>query len=126
MDIFEMRRRVTEGDLGVLVDRFYERVRDDRLLGPVFASRIGQDDWPAHLAKMRSFWSTILLGTGGYSGDPMGVHRSLPGIARVHFKTWLALFQIVVRELFEQDVADAILRRAHRMGDSLSASMQLA
>lgn len=125
MDVFEMRRRVTEDDVATLVTQFYERVRDDGQLGPVFDAQIEATAWPSHLARMRDFWSTILLGTGRYHGNPMAKHQSVPGIERTHFTNWLALFEVVAREIFADDVADAILQRAHRMGDRLTASLSL-
>ena len=35
---------VTEEDIAVLVPLFYQRVRDDAVLGPIFNGAIG--DWP--------------------------------------------------------------------------------
>jgi hypothetical protein len=40
-----------------MIDRFYGAIRDDRLLGPVFAAAIGEE-WTPHLAKMKAFWSS--------------------------------------------------------------------
>ncbi len=120
MDVFEMRRRVTEDDLANLVERFYERVRADSDLGPMFETQIDAEAWPAHLARTRDFWSTVLLGTGLYRGNPMEVHRSIPGLQPAHFAQWLDLFGVVLHEQFSQDVAEAILQRARRMAESLS------
>ena len=52
-------------DVKNLVDTFYSKVREDALLGPIFDERI-QNRWPAHLAKMYTFWQTILLGEHTY------------------------------------------------------------
>jgi hemoglobin len=123
MDVFEMRRRVTEDDVAQLVGWFYDRVRDDAQLGPVFGSRIEAQGWPRHLARMRDFWSTVLLGAGRYRGNPMAAHQSIPGIERVHFTRWLNVFEAVVRDVLSQEVAEAILHRAHRMGERLTASL---
>ena len=40
-----------------LVHRFYDRVRADSALGPVFAERIS--DWGPHLDRMVAFWSSV-------------------------------------------------------------------
>ena len=125
MDVFEMRRRVTEADVSVLVERFYDRVRENPSLAPVFDARIEPRAWPGHLTKMKDFWSTVLLGTGRYRGNPMTAHQSVPGVTREHFGGWLALFEDVVGELFAEDVARAILQRARRMGERLMASLSL-
>ena len=38
---------VSEPDIRALIDRFYETVRVDDLLGPIFARHVG--DWSRHL-----------------------------------------------------------------------------
>lgn len=50
-----------------LVDVFYEKVRQDQVLAPIF-NEIIQDQWPKHLAKMYRFWQTILLKDLTYKG----------------------------------------------------------
>ena len=47
----------TEEEIRTLVHDFYDDVRQDALLGPIFNSRI--HDWDAHLAKLVDFWSSI-------------------------------------------------------------------
>jgi len=119
MNVFEMRQRVTPDDLSRLVERFYGRVRVDPLLAAVFDGRIPHDAWPAHLARMKDFWCTVLLGRGGYRGNPMLVHADVPDVTREHFTRWLSTFGEVLRELFEPPIADAIHGRARRMGANL-------
>ena len=51
------------------VDRFYARIREDELLGPIFAERIA--DWDVHLGKMKRFWRSILHNSGEFKGNPM-------------------------------------------------------
>ena len=63
-------QRPTEVEIRRKVHTFYARVRDDDLLGPVFEERIGTD-WDAHLDRMVDFWSTVLLASGRYRGDPI-------------------------------------------------------
>ena len=57
-----------------LVETFYGRVRRDALLAPVFA-RV--EDWDGHLAKLRAFWSSVVLMSGRYHGQPMQAHFPL-------------------------------------------------
>lgn len=59
----------TLDDIKQLVNRFYDQVRADTLLGPVFETRI-ENRWPKHLEKMYSFWQTVLLGEHTYEGRP--------------------------------------------------------
>ena len=46
----------TPAFISKLVDRFYERIRADDILAPVFASRIAEDAWPDHLMKMKTLF----------------------------------------------------------------------
>ncbi len=99
-----------------LVDAFYVKVRDDDLLGPVFEERIA--DWPAHLERMRAFWSSVALLTGRYHGSPMEKHQPLPVDAR-HFDRWLALFEQTASEICAAAAAEHFVERARRIAESL-------
>lgn len=55
-----------------LVRSFYARVRDDEVLGPIFAAKI--QEWEPHLRKMFAFWSSVALMTGRHHGQPMARH----------------------------------------------------
>jgi hemoglobin len=83
---------ITENNIGQLVDTFYARIRTDPVLGPVFENKIAPDAWPKHLATMKRFWSSVMLTSGAYSGNPVGVHRGVPGLERPMFAHWLTLF----------------------------------
>src|SRR3546814_1115715 len=89
------RTGIDEAMIEDLVHRFYARVREDALLGPVFEERVA--DWGSHLQRMCSFWSSVALMTGRYHGRPMEKHLPLPVDAE-HFDRWLALFEEVARE----------------------------
>jgi hemoglobin len=79
-----------EDDVQTLVLGFYDRVQLDSLLGPIFNEQV-QVEWVAHLPLMVDFWSSILLGTGGYKGRPFPKHAVL-GLEKEHFSRWLNLF----------------------------------
>jgi hemoglobin len=96
-----------------VVDEFYRRARLDDRIGPVFESRIG--DWDFHLARMADFWSSALLRSGRYSGHPVEIHRTIPGLNRDHFDRWVELFEATVRDLCPPSQAEAFLSRAQRM-----------
>lgn len=99
-----------------LVRGFYERVRADELLGPVFESRIA--DWEPHLRRMFAFWSSVALRSGVYHGDPMSKHTVLPVDAR-HFDRWLALFTEAAQGLCPPAAAALFIDRARRIARSL-------
>lgn len=96
-----------------LVDAFYEKVREDELLGPVF-NRVIDDRWPEHLEKMYRFWQTVLLDEHTYHGSPFPPHAHLP-IEKKHFEHWLHLFYSTVNEHFTGEKATEALWRAEKM-----------
>lgn len=100
-------------DIKLLVDTFYDKVRADKLIGPIFDERI-QDRWPQHLAKMYTFWQTVLLGEHTYFGSPFPPHAQLP-VEQIHFERWLALFAETLNELFSGEVAKEAIWRANKM-----------
>jgi hemoglobin len=108
---------VTDESIRRLVDEFYARVRDDAALGPIFANAI--DDWGPHLATMRDFWSSVMLTSGRYKGNPVMKHRQVEGISYELFERWLALFDETARDLFEPALAAVFNAKAARIAESL-------
>lgn len=100
-------------DIKLLVDAFYNKIKNDSLLGPIFNHRI-KGNWPAHLDKMYRFWQTVLLGEHTYFGSPFLPHADLP-VAHQHFKQWMALFTATVDELFVGEKAEEAVWRAGKM-----------
>lgn len=108
-------------DIERLVDTFYERIRADDLLGPIF-DRVAQVDWSTHLPKMYAFWETVLFGAASFKGNPLAVHRQLarrtPMTDR-EFGRWLSLFHETVDNLFEGPVAEEAKTRAVRVARTM-------
>src|SRR5690606_7941927 len=90
----------TEDEIETLVYSFYDRVRADAELGPIFNAHI--ENWDTHLKKMVSFWSSMIRGTGTYSGTPMPKHIALPDLSAELFQQWLALFRETTQALSNQ------------------------
>jgi hemoglobin len=114
---------VTEDGIAELVDTFYARIRTDPVLGPVFEGKIAPDAWPKHLATMKRFWSSVMLTSGAYSGNPVGVHRGVPGLERPMFARWLALFGQTAEDLFEPEPAAEFEAKATRIAGSLELAV---
>ena len=110
-------------EIRTLVNAFYSRVRADERLGPVFDAHI--DDWPPHLDIMVKFWSSILLGTGTYSGTPMPKHVALPGLDASLFHRWLELFHETTAELPNREMAQQANVLAKRIARSLWFGYQM-
>lgn len=107
---------IDEAMIERLVHSFYARIRDDALLGPVFATHI--TDWEPHLQRMCAFWSSVALMTGRFHGSPMEKHLPLPIDAR-HFDHWLELFEHTARDVCPPAAADHFMERALRIAESL-------
>ena len=114
---------VTEAGIAELVDTFYARIRTDPVLGPVFEGKIAPDAWPKHLATMKRFWSSVMLTSGAYSGNPVGVHRGVPGLERPMFAHWLALFGQTANDLFDAEPAAEFGAKAGRIAGSLELAV---
>ena len=112
----EAETGIDEPMIARLVDAFYDRVRADPLLGPVFIDRVS--DWGPHLQQMRLFWSSVALNSGAYHGRPMPKHLPLPVDAR-HFDRWLELFEITASEVCPPAAATHFIERACRIAESL-------
>ncbi len=114
---------ITEATIARLVDAFYAKVRADAALGPVFEAAIAPDEWPDHLATMRRFWSSVMLTSGRYSGNPVAVHRAVGGLERGMFTRWLALFEQAAGELFAEEPAALFAAKARRIAESLQLAI---
>ncbi len=102
-----MKEIMQREDIILLVNNFYEKVKQDDLLSPLFA----HVNWPAHLPIMYNFWSSMLLGEQSYQGNPFQKHVAL-SISALHFDRWLELFYQTVDENFIGDKASEVKDRS--------------
>ncbi|OCC23119.1 hypothetical protein MB02_13190 [Croceicoccus estronivorus] len=106
------------------VDSFYDKIRQDDLLGPIFAARVS--DWDEHLGRMKRFWRSILFSSAEYSGSPMPRHVAISGLEAGHFAHWLTLFYATLREQGGNEEAVAFVGgRARMIADSLLTGITL-
>lgn len=109
-----MQPRISEEQIRALVFAFYDAVRADDRLGPVFETHLA-GRWPSHLEKMCDFWSSVLLATGRFVGDPVATHARLPGIRPDHFDRWIELFGDTAARTLPAHMAADVTGRAIRM-----------
>jgi hemoglobin len=115
---------IDEPSIGALVDRFYARIQDDEMLGPIFARHVA--DWAQHLPRMKDFWASIMIEPGRYNGRPMQKHIALGILTAAHFDRWLALWDdTVVQNVVDPAAAERFRTSAHRIADSLLAGVLL-
>ncbi len=107
-----------------LVEDFYGKIREDDLLGPIFADRIA--DWPPHLARMKAFWRSVLHNSGEFSGNPMLKHLAIPGLELRHFARWLELFYQTLRDAEgDSNATQLVGGRARMIADSLLTAIAM-
>jgi hemoglobin len=110
-----------ETNIRTLVEAFYHRVDDDPLLGPIFTREL-TGRWDEHLAKMTTFWSSLVLGSKQYRGNVQEAHRPLGDIEPQHFARWLSLFLNTVEARYEPAAAVLFMEPALRIAQSLQLS----
>lgn len=117
----EQRKDIdTENDVELLVNNFYAKVRNDKLLYPIFAGVI-KDNWDSHLKLMVDFWSTLLLYTRKYVGAPLPKHLPLQ-LSNEHFDRWIQLFSETIDELFVGVIAENAKKRAFSIAKIMKAA----
>lgn len=99
--------RITEDSIKQLVDNFYIKVRQDTELGSIFNETIGYSDeeWQPHLDKLYAFWSSVMLASRRYHGNPMKKHIALLPFDLSLFDRWLELFEETAYELYTKEIA---------------------
>ena len=114
---------VTADFIPVLVETFYGRVQAHPELGPVFEARLA-GRWPAHLEKMKRFWSAVAFKDGGYGGKPVMAHQGVSGLTPPLFQTWLGLFAATLDDIAPSPEAkDWFMATAERIAKSLVLSL---
>lgn len=114
--------QIDEPALERLIPRFYDRVRADSEIGPLFNDAV--HDWPAHLEKLVAFWSSVMLTTGRYKGSPMAAHLEHKArITPAMFDRWLAIWAATTDELMPPAAAAALQARAARIAESLQLAL---
>lgn len=112
----------TREDIDRLIRVFYNKVRVDALLAPIFNTIISREElWEHHFIKLVDFWEAGLFQNIIYDGRPISLHLFVDHntgrkIKQVHFDRWLELWNETIDELFEGQIADSAKRKAHKMG----------
>ena len=97
--------------------------RSRELLAPVF-NEVAGVNWDLHLPNMYRFWSSILLRTQSYHGQPWPKHAALP-VGVEHFTRWLELFKGTVDEHFAGPKAVEAKNAAASIADTFQNRLQL-
>jgi hemoglobin len=111
---------ITDVRIRVLVERFYAKARRDPMIGPVFEQAV--EDWDAHFATLTDFWSSVMLTTGRYKGNPMAVHMKQP-IEPPFFDRWIEMWRQTAAEVFAPAAAAEFAAKAERIAESLKLAL---
>ena len=111
-------------EIAFLVRSFYQKIRADERLGPLFNEMI--HDWEPHLEKLTDFWEgNLLFGIKTkFKGDPAKAHQradeySGHSISMEHFGHWINLWIATIDEHFEGDSAQRAKMLARKMATFL-------
>lgn len=112
----------TREDIARLVRLFYDRIRRDGVLGPIFTTMVS--DWDHHLEVLTNFWESQLFLKRSYYGNPLAIHQQVDekmhhGITPEHFGLWLNLWFQTLDELFSGEMAAIAKNRAQKMSTML-------
>lgn len=114
----------TEEEIVQLVNCFYESIRKDEVLGPIFHQHV--KDWDAHLCTMVDFWSSTLRGSARFRGAPMPKHNALPGLSFELFERWLMVFRQTTDMLANAALGQRASELARRIARSLWHGYQVS
>ncbi len=114
-----MKKDITgRGDIQVLVHAFYDKIRSNSELGPIFNKAI--DDWDAHLIHLTDFWESQLFQKNVFSGNPLKKHVEVD-LANNHtitndlFGLWLQIWITTLDDLYTGEVASLAKNRARNI-----------
>lgn len=112
-------------DIELLVNYFYDKVKQNLLLGRVFDD-VMKVNWEKHLPKMYDFWENIVFQTGNYKGHPFAAHLDVNNketMTPIHFQQWLVLFHQTIDELFSGPIANELKYKSQNIKEVWSYKM---
>lgn len=102
------------------VQKFYEKAREDPVLGPVFVSE--QDNQCGRIEIVRDFWLQVVLGADRRQGEPYPLHQQV-ALTHDHFRCWLDIFAETARETLPAAKAEEAIAKAIRVGAGFQAKL---
>ncbi|GAA0719515.1 truncated hemoglobin Ctb [Aquimarina litoralis] len=116
----------TRNDIYLIVSCFYEKVKTEKTLGPIFNTII--KNWDEHINTLTDFWETNLLCVSKYKGNPIKKHKIVntafnSSITVYHFGIWLQIWFQTIDALYSGEKAETAKRRARKMSTHLLIKM---
>ena len=111
-----MKKDVTNReDLYLIVTEFYEKLLIDKNIKHFFEKFQDKNTLEHHLQTLVDFWDNILFYSGTYNKNAMMPHLLLhekKPFSKIHFETWLELFNKSVDDNFKGENASILKNRA--------------
>ena len=109
-----MKDILNTDDLYLLVDDFYKKLLIDNRISYIFTDVV-KIKLEEHLPILVTFWSQVILGTGGYSNNLTQIHLDVnlkEHLSPELFKIWLEHFYAAVDENFMGEKSEKIKTQA--------------
>lgn len=108
----------SRADVRILVEKFYEKIRQNDEIGHFFNESIS--DWDAHFEKLTDFWESNLFFKSTYEGNPKLAHIQVDqafgeSISNYHFGIWMNLWFETIDELYCGEMANRAKTNARKM-----------
>ncbi|WP_171026521.1 group III truncated hemoglobin [Mesorhizobium comanense] len=113
---------ISDEQIRQLVDSFYDEIRADADLEPIF-ERVVAGDWETHLAKMYDFWSSAMLTTGPCKASFAAVRKHMGGLEADLLDRCLALFGDSCDEVLDSETAGLCWLKAAHLVESLKLTL---
>lgn len=117
----------TQKDIYFLVDEFYKKLLDDDRINYIFID-IVKIKIEEHLPILVTFWSQMILGTGGYTNNLTDIHLKIDKLVDLTpelFEIWINHFNKTVNINFEGKNADEIKLQAKNLSSILQIKIAL-
>jgi hemoglobin len=102
-----------------VIHSFYDKVRRDAVLAPIFEPAIGRH-WDHHIEKVYLFWLTATrLGSGYAARNFLPAHMRHRSIGVVELSRWLSLFEETLHERCPPEMSEVLLDIANRMAENI-------
>lgn len=112
-----MKEIQNQQDLYFLVDAFYKKLLEDNRINYIFTD-IVKIKIEEHLPILVTFWSQMILGTGGYTNNLTDIHLKVDQLEHLTpelFNIWISHFNQTVDENFEGNNATEIKLQAKNL-----------
>ena len=113
-------------DLYLLVDEFYKKLLSDESIAYIFTDVV-KIKIEEHLHILVTFWSQVILGTGGYKNNLTQIHLDIDKkeyLSPELFTIWINHFNTTVNENFEGLNAEKIKTQALNLSTIMQIKIQ--